>query len=250
LTNEATNHVLGLEARDHQGTTPLLVACRVGNVAVVEHLLGVGANVGARDAKGRGALHIACESFCDEDAQRVCALLLAAGCDVDDAQWTDCLRPDEIAEQRGHKMTTRTLVSERRTIGRARRTTFKRALVCVTLGNVEGLIAVLKQETDGGLRLVRFPGGTRAATLLLDAIKHDVPKVCGLLLERGAVLEETTRLDFCFLFLFFYFFFFLFLFFLFICLFGFVLWHSNFFFYFFIHLSLFLSVSRCVIQDG
>ena len=183
----------GLETQDLLGATPLLAACRAGNVAVVEHLLGIGANIAARDSEGRYALHVACESPCDEDAKRVCALLLTAGCDVDDAKWSRGLRPDEIAEQIGHKMTTRALVSERRTIGRARRASFKRAQVCVASGSVEGLMQVLKQESDGGVRLIQFPGGTRAATLLLDAMKHDVADVCRLLLERGAMLETTTR---------------------------------------------------------
>lgn len=47
-----------LEARDAQGFTPLLVACRAGNLVVLERLLGAGVDVAARGSNGKDAFEL------------------------------------------------------------------------------------------------------------------------------------------------------------------------------------------------
>jgi ankyrin repeat protein len=67
-----------LEARDNLGRTVLL-RC-LDNLKAVKHLLGLGANVGARDIYGHSALHLMCQSH-NAFSVDLLKLLVEAGAD-------------------------------------------------------------------------------------------------------------------------------------------------------------------------
>ena len=78
----------GVNARARDGSTPLMLAARAGDTALVQSLLNDGAKVNAHSRKGRTALMDA--AFFREDAA-VARLLIAAGADVNAADkegWT------------------------------------------------------------------------------------------------------------------------------------------------------------------
>ena len=184
---------LNLEATDNEGRTALLTAASVGNVAVIHHLLSLGASVEARDREGRTSLHLSSGSCCDDDAAAAAQILLAAGCSLEDVLWSQGTRPDEIAAAVGHKTTTRMLVNLRRNIGRQRRSKYKRAQSYISKGDTVSFKTLLDNPVERE-QLIHFHGGTRGATLLLDAVKHDrVEMVKSLLLSWGADLKATTK---------------------------------------------------------
>lgn len=65
---------------DKNGVTPLMSACRQGNLDMVKILLEAGANVNEpKSPKGRTPLMVACAYYSDVE---VCKLLIARGADV------------------------------------------------------------------------------------------------------------------------------------------------------------------------
>ena len=193
---------LDLEIVDESGKTPLLIASQAGNVQVIEYLLSIGCDSTVRDHEGRTALHLCSGSICDADANAGCKLLLTAGCDLNDTQWTNGTSPEKIATTQGNTETTRMLIGIKRTKGRERRALFKRAQSHVSKGteaNIETLRMFL-QDSNNCSQVIHFKGGNRGATLLLDAVKHDRASVVEMLLQHGADIHDTTKTGKVFLF--------------------------------------------------
>ncbi len=67
---------------DGNGLAPLHHAALLGNASAASILIGRGAMIGARDAKGNTALHLAAECGDPGDAATVASLLIAAGAAV------------------------------------------------------------------------------------------------------------------------------------------------------------------------
>ena len=79
-------HRLGanLEAREHQGLTPLHVAARAGCRKSIYSLMYVGADANARDPYGRTPLHWTSEAGTEGGHPEAAALLIKYGARVDD----------------------------------------------------------------------------------------------------------------------------------------------------------------------
>ena len=85
-----------VDARDLEGSTPLMIACRAGNPDLVRRLVDAGAAVNARDHNGRTALM---EAACYGEPQTV-NLLLASGADRS-ARTSDGKTAMELARMQG-----------------------------------------------------------------------------------------------------------------------------------------------------
>lgn len=74
-----------IDKRDKEhGETPLMIACRIGKLSLVEAILAKGANVNCKDHRGRNALMSALYvgDRSDNDVNSICELLISRGCDV------------------------------------------------------------------------------------------------------------------------------------------------------------------------
>lgn len=67
-----------VEGKDHQGNSPLLLACRRGQLNMARALLETGADVNARNLEGNTAMHL----VADRNDQALTALLLERGADL------------------------------------------------------------------------------------------------------------------------------------------------------------------------
>lgn len=88
----------GLECRDKDGRTPLLLAAGKGHLRSVEVLVGAGANVDARSKDGRTALYRAAAN----GDRPVVEMLLEAGADPTIGDVEHCRSAIAVARDKGH----------------------------------------------------------------------------------------------------------------------------------------------------
>jgi ankyrin repeat protein len=104
------SHVVELEDSSPLGGhdwTPLMVATGEGNLATAELLVGLGANVNARDSLGQTPLHFAAGSFWGEKPE-IAKLLIERGADGA-AEDKDGRLPIDYAMEKGYEQTSQTL---------------------------------------------------------------------------------------------------------------------------------------------
>lgn len=211
LVNKPLTNV---EARDRFGRTPLLVAAREGNEAVVKLLLKRGADKAAKNNAGKTPLHLAAE----EGQTAVAWRLIRCGADVE-AQDREGRTPLSLASWRGQEAVASLLIRHGATV-EARDQRKRTPLHWAAVGGHKAVVWLLLFQgatpaPDGSvwspLPLAAMEGHVSVVQLLLNwgadasgeagnnalhsAIVEGSTQTVELLLDRGAALEGRYIID-------------------------------------------------------
>ncbi|KAL1535484.1 hypothetical protein AAHA92_28257 [Salvia divinorum] len=193
----------GVECRDREGRTPLILAAGKGNVRSVEVLVAAGANVDARSRDGRTALYRAAAN----GDSAVVEMLVAAGGDPTIGDVEHCRSAIGVARDKGHMDIVKVLEQGEAVLRAARRGELDTLEALLEKGANAGFcdqygltalhVAAIKGNKDVVMMLVEFGAGVEwqdaeGHTPLHLAVEGGSVETVEVLICRGANVNATT----------------------------------------------------------
>ncbi|KAG6395404.1 hypothetical protein SASPL_146049 [Salvia splendens] len=193
----------GVECRDREGRTPLILAAGKGNLRSVEALVRMGANVDARSKDGRTAMYRAAAN----GDLAVVEVLVAAGGDPTIGDVEHCRSAIGVARDKGHMEIVKVLEQGEAVLRAARRGELDTLEALLEKGANAGFcdqygltalhVAAIKGNKDVVMMLVEFGAGVEwqdaeGQTALHLAVEGGSVETVEVLICRGANVNATT----------------------------------------------------------